>query len=326
MRNINRNAGYRFVMILVILALFVVFPVTGRLEQAPKLKVAVLAGVTGLAMLPMVAETPIGDAYFQFEIFRSPDPVLGKLITGEIDIAGLPTNAAAILYNKGVGIQLTSIIGWGVMYVVGKNGAVKDWKDLKEKEVYVASKGAVSDLLFQYLCMKNGLKSEDVKIQYVANAAELAQLAAVGKVALAALPEPWVTTAMEKNEELKVLLDYQREWQRVEKQEKTYPQTCVVVRKETALKYPEKVKEFLKRLEEGILWVNSDPETAGPLAEKYLQVPATVLPKALDRCNLKYADGFKTQKEVDQFLQRLLELAPEAVGGKIPDAKFYYQP
>lgn len=297
------------------------------MEPASKLRVGVLSGVTGLAMLQMVSEQMKFDFPVSYEIFRSPEPVVGKLVTGEIDIAGLPTNTAAILYNKGVGLGLTSVIGWGVMYVVGRDAKVKLWKDLKGKEVYVASKGAVSDLLFQYLCLKNGLKpDQDLKIQYVANAAELAQLVGAGKVDFAAIPEPWVSAALDKNPDLKVLLDYQREWQRVEKLDATYPQTCMVIRRETAQTYPDEVKQFEAQIRKGIEWVNAGAEITGLMAEKYLQIPAAVLPKALNRLNLKYVDSRKASTDVDRFLQRLFSVAPEAVGGKIPDAKFYFEP
>lgn len=289
-------------------------------------KIATFAGTTGLAMVKLMEGDAIAGLPCNYQVFKNPDPVLGKLIAGELDLAGLPTNMAAILYNKGVEIEVLSIIGWGVMYVVSSDPAIKDWSDLKGKEIYVSSKGAVSDLLFQYLASKNGLSGEDLKIQYVASAVEIAQLTAAGKAAITVLPEPWVTEVLEKNPRVKVALDCQKEWKRVEKRGLTYPQTCVVVRKKFAREHPEFVKEFRKELAKSIKWLGRKPEEGGVLAEKYVQVPAVAVQKGWSRCNLKYADAFKVRTEIDLFLERLGQFAKDAVGGKTPDEGFYYRP
>lgn len=302
-------------------------PMIGMANTPGTMRVASLTGNVGLAMVKIMEQPILDKVTVNFEIFQSPDPVLGKLITGEVDAAGLPTNVAAMLYNKKVDIQVAAIIGWGVMYVVSGDPKIKDWQDLKGKEVYVASKGAVSDLLFQYLVSKNGLKpNSDLKIQYLASAVEIAQLASAGKITSAAIPEPWATEALLKNPQLRVALDFQQEWKRVERQGLTYPQTCIVVRKKFAQEHPALVQQFLKRLSQSISWGNQNPKEAGVLAEKYIQIPAITAEKGMKRSNLKYLDAYKVKVEVKQFLQRLVEFAPEAVGGKVPDEAFFYQP
>ncbi len=296
-------------------------------ESDEKIRVASLTGNVGLAMVQMMDYPQISEVTVGFEVYKSPEPILGKLVTGEIDIAGLPTNAGAILYNKGADVQLAAIIGWGVMYVVGSDASVKRWRDLKGKEVYVASKGAVSDILFRYLVTRNGLDpARDLKIQYLANAAEIAQLTAAGRVSLAAIPEPWVTETLLKNPQIKIVLDYQKEWQRVEKHGSTYPQTCIVIRRKYAREHPELIHQFLNELKQSIGWANRNPKEAGILAEKYVQIPAGTAATGMKRCNLKYQDAYKAKDEVNKFLQRLTEYAPEATGGKLPDDGFFYQP
>ncbi len=287
------------------------------------MKVGTLSGPTGLAMVKLLDET--GGA--ELEVFKSPDLVVGKLVTGELDAAALPMNLAAVLYNKGADLKVASVFGWGVMYVVSSDSKLKHWKDLKGKEVYVASKGAVSDLLLRYLSSKNGLNLEtELKIQYSASPVEVAQLLIAGKIQTAVLPEPWVTQVMLKNSKLKIRLDYQKEWQRLERQGLTYPQSCLVVRGKYAAEHPEAVKGLLKDLQRSIGWVQAHRKEAGSLAEKYVQIAPETVVQGLSRCNLKYTEAFKVRRAVDLFLQRLLEYAPEAVGGRLPDENFYYQP
>jgi NitT/TauT family transport system substrate-binding protein len=299
---------------------------SGSGEEAPPVRIAGLSGVSGLAMVKLIDEPAIGGRPITHSIFKSPDLLTGKLITGEVDIAALPINNAAILYNKGVPVQIASVIGWGVMYLIG-DVKVKDWSDLKGQTVLAPAKGAVPDLLFRYLLVKNGLNPEvDLTIQYVGSPVELTQLTAAGAASLAVLPEPWVTQVIEKNQKVQVLLDFQQEWQRIEKQGQTYPQTCIVVNRKFAAANREFIRSYLRELEGAMEWLNQNPEPAGILAEKHVQISATAVRKGLVRCNLRFADAIKVRPEIDRFLLRLSELAPNAIGGKLPDEKFYYQP
>jgi NitT/TauT family transport system substrate-binding protein len=296
-------------------------------ENPAPVRVTALAGNIGLAMVYMMDRPSALKVPASFEVMKSPDLAVGKLIAGETDIAGLPVSTAAMLYNKGVGIEVAAIIGWGLMYVVSSDKTIHNWKDLKGKEIYVSAKGAISDILLRYLITKNGLDPEkDVQIQYIASSVEIAQLVAAGKITLAAIPEPWVSEVLEKNNQLKVILDFQKEWQRVEKQGTTYPQTCIVVRKQFAKEHPESLRNFLTELDHSIAWTNGNPKQAGLLAEKYVQISALSVEKGLKRTHLKYDEAFKYRKVIESFLGRLVGFAPDSVGGKVPDQGFYYQP
>ncbi len=291
-----------------------------------KVKVAALTGITGLAMVDMMNQTA-GESLYDFSVLKSPELAVGKLITGEADLAGLPTNVAAILYNRDTNFQLAAIIGWGVMYLVGEDASIKTWKDLQGREVYVASKGAVSDLLLQYLISRNGLDpATDVTIHYQSSASEIAQLMAAGKNALAALPEPWATMVLERNPRLKIVLDYQSEWERIEASGRTYPQTCIMVSKQFLRTHPRIFRRVLNDMEKSIGWVNINPEAAGKLAEQYLRIPAQAVKKGITRCNLKYVPAVIARREIELFFARLHDFAPGAIGGNLPDARFYYQP
>lgn len=287
-------------------------------------RVAALSGIVGLAMLKTMQDSVHRDAPYDFEVFRTPDLAAAKLITGETDIAGLPTNMASILYNRGVEIQIAAIIGWGVLYVVGTDPLVEKWTDLKGKEIFVPGKAAVSDILFRYFLSRSGLDPErDVKIMYLASPVEASHLAAAGRISLAVLPEPWVTELLGKNPAFKVALDFQETWQRLEEREFFYPQTCIAVRKSFAQERPEALKRFLEDLEESILWLRNNPHAGGRLAEERIQISYSSVVKGLGRTNLQYTGAREAKEEIHLFLQRLFEYAPQAIGGKMPDEGFY---
>ncbi len=305
--------------------LLVVLSGAGMSQPKTMVRVAGLSGVSGLAMVKLIEEPEISGWPVSHSIWKSPDLLIGKIITGDVDLAALPINTATILYNKGVPIQVAAVIGWGVMYLIG-DAEVNGWADLKGKVILAPAKGAVPDLLLRYLLKRNDINQDkDLTIRYVGSPVELARLSASG-VSLAVLPEPWVTEVMERNPKIKVLLDFQREWQRVERQGQTYPQTCIVVNQKFAASSPEFVDQYLQKLNQAIEWLNKNTDQAGVLAEKYVQISANAVQKGLPRCNLHFESARNARPEIDRFLLRLSEFAPEAIGGKLPDEKIYYQP
>ena len=316
------NRRRKLLSFILIAMFFTALP--GQATEAP-LRVGTLAGVSGLAMVKMMAE-PDAASRYRFNVYKSPELLTAHVIAGEVDLAALPVNSAALLYNKEVPIHLTSVIGWGVMYLVSGDRSLGSWPALKGKEIHIAGKGAVSDLIFRYLALKNGLEDgRDYRIQYLAPA-ELAQFAAAGRAPYAVLPEPWVTEALQRNPRLKVALDLQEEWKRIEEGRFTYPQTVLIARQSLLRSDSSRVAAFEKELDAGIRWLNLNPKQGGVLAEKSIQVSAVAVREGIKRCNLSYLKAAEARSQIMTFLERLGTMAPEAIGGKLPDAGFIYQP
>ena len=80
--------------------------------------VAALNGPTGMGMVQLMDMT---DKY-AVETYQSPTDITAKLVKGEVDVAALPSNMAAVLYNKTEG-QVTAIspIALGVLHILGNN-------------------------------------------------------------------------------------------------------------------------------------------------------------------------------------------------------------
>ena len=94
---------------------------TARPAEKTALRLGLLAGPTGMGgarLLQEAAEGKTVNAY-QHTIFNAPDEVTAKLISGELDIAAVPTNLAAVLYKKTQGgIQLLALNTLGVLHLV----------------------------------------------------------------------------------------------------------------------------------------------------------------------------------------------------------------
>lgn len=312
-----------------ILALVVASPLpTVNKAAETSINVMVLSGTTGLSLVKLLEEQPAiaPGVTFNYTVIKSPDQMSAKIIAGEADIAAVPTNLAAILYNRGIPVQLAAITNWGVMYVVGHDPTIASWADLKGKEIGVTGKGSTPDLLFRYFLEANGIDPErDVRIQYYASPAELTQLVIADKVRLATLPEPWVTEALARNTALSVLLDYQKEWARLEKRDVSYPQSALVVRSQLVKEKAAVVRAFLNAAADSSAWVVNNPGAAGSLAEKHLFISAAAATEAIPRCNLRFDEAHQVQAEIEYFLAKLHSFQPQSIGGKLPDEGFYLQ-
>ena len=87
------------------------------------LRVAGLKGPTTMGLVNLLAMEKNGTASqnYDLQLYGAADEVVPKLIKGEVDIAAIPANLAATLYQKtSGGIQVMAVNTLGVLYVVEK--------------------------------------------------------------------------------------------------------------------------------------------------------------------------------------------------------------
>ena len=92
-------------------------------EMTQPVKIAALNGPTGMGMVQLMDQT---DKY-EITVYQAPSDAAAKIINGEVDVAAVPSNMAAIIYNKTEGqIQAISPITMGVIYIVGNDTDIKE--------------------------------------------------------------------------------------------------------------------------------------------------------------------------------------------------------
>ncbi len=293
---LNKMKKILFVLLLII-SIMPCFAQAVKEDSTSTVKLGVMQGPTGFS------SSALGDIA-QIEVYPSPNEAVAKLIKGELDMIALPANAAANLYNKGVGIKVLAIIGEGMLSVVGTN---KNAKTLS-----VPGTGGTPDH------MATLLYPEYEKEYSVTAPAQLAQLLIAGKVELAILPEPFVTMVMSKNPNIKVISNVQERWAELTGQ-KQYPMSVLIVKDTFAQEHPiliQKVKEAYKNSIETIL---NDPTTAGQKIEELGIMKAEMATPALENCALIFKEGNEAKEELVSYYTTLLTLAPDAIGGNLPD-------
>ena len=281
-------------------------------------RVYTLNGTTGFGMAGMIADAKPD---YSFTVETDPSVVTAALVSGDCDIAALPTNAAAALYNKTEGkVQVLALNTRGVLYLVTDGTEkIESMQDLNGKTVYAPAQNP--SFIFAALCSKYGIEL-DIDTSY-AQPAELNTAVAAGQVALAVLPEPMVTVAKSQNQNLVVALDLTAEWDKV-MEPGSLVQGCVVVRRDFAEQNPDAVKDFLTDYEASVRLLSEDVETAAAKIEAAgIFAKAAVAAKAIPNCNVCFVTGEDMQRELGAFLEVMLEKAPQSIGGKLPGEDFY---
>lgn len=297
-------------------------------EPAVTAKVAALKGPTSMGMVKMMADQKDAkEKNYEFTIGSSPDEIAPKFLKGEFDIVALPSNLASILYNKSQGkVQVLAINTLGILYLMENGDTVKSIEDLKGKTVYSSGKGAVPEYAFNYILKANGLNPDtDLRIEYKSEHTEALAALLNDKSSLAVLPQPFATVASLKNKGLRPALDLTKEWDKASKNAKSTMITgVVVVNKDFAAKYPEKIKKFMADYKASIDYTNTNVDDAAKLIEENNIVPAAVAKKAIPQCNITYIDGSDMKDKLSGYLQVLFEANPKSIGGKMPADDFYY--
>lgn len=303
---------------------------SGAPEKTGKtLRVAALKGPTAMGMVKLMDDAANGVTAndYQFTLAGSPDEIVGSIIQGEFDIAAVPTNLAATLYNKTQGkIQLMALNTLGVLYVVEAGDTIQSIGDLAGRTVYSTGKGSTPEFALNYVLEQNGLAGQ-VPVEYKTEHAELAALLSQGQAEVALLPQPFVTTALAQNDKLRVALDLTQEWDKAAQGASQLTMGCIIAQRSFLEENAAAAAAFLAEYEASVAFV-TDPANLDAAAA--LVVREGILPKepvakaALPHCAITFISGEEMKKTASGFLKVLCDADPKAVGGALPDEGLYY--
>lgn len=321
------------ILLLLLAAVLLLLPACGATAKGMSaegpVRIAGLKGPTTMGLVNLLDMEQQGTAALDYDLqlYGTADEIVPGLIKGELDMAAIPANLAAALYQKTKGgIQVMAVNTLGVLYVVEKGDTVHSMADLAGRTILSTGKGTTPEYLLRYLLEKNGLDPDkDVKIQYCSEATEVtAQMAAAQKDAIAVLPQPYVTAAGMKDPSLRVALDLTAEWDKVSDSQLVTGVT--VVRTQYAQEHPDVVEAFLQEYAQSVRTANTDLDRTAALCEQQgVVAKAAIAKKALPACNIVCRTGDEMQKDVSAYLSVLCAADPAAVGGKLPDEGFYWK-
>lgn len=294
--------------------------------QTDAVRVVSLKGPTAMGLAKLSADE--GDSgKYQFALAASPDEITPQLVQGNVDIAAVPANLAAVLYNKTEGqVRVLAVNTLGVLYIVENGDSVKSVEDLRGKTIYASGKGATPEYALNHVLAANGIDPQtDVTIEWKSEHTECAAALATAENAIAMLPQPFVTTAQAKNDKIRVALDLNELWESSSLDAGGLITGVAVARAEFVDANPEKVAEFLDEYKSSVEFTKTNvAETAQIIVDSGILPSVEIAQKALPQCSITFIEGGEMKQKLSGYLKVLFEQNPQSVGGAAPDDAFYF--
>lgn len=293
---------------------------------AVDMSVAYMTGPTGVGMAKLNADSDakLTANNYTFTVAAAATDITAKFLKGEINIASVPTNVAATLYNKSEGkVRMLAVNTNGVLSILEKGETIKSIADLKGKTIYSTGQGQNPEYILNYILTENGINpATDVTINFVSSDDLKAKLIS-GEAEIAMAPEPLATAVMVQNQELNRVLSINDEWSKVS--DTTLMMGCVIALDSYIEANPKAVEKFLEEYEASIKFATTNIDEAATYCETYGIAPkAAIAKKSIPICNLCYVTGDDMKTNVNGYFNVLFNADPTSIGGKLPADDLYY--
>ena len=269
-------------------------------QETTTLKVLVPKGAPALALTTSMTEKEE-----EYSLVDGTDLLTTEFAkeNGDYDLVVAPINLGAKLIQDGkTSYRLAGVVTWGNLYLVAD-------KNLAETDIVTAfGQGAVPDRVMQRIFQAMGYQNNieyfpsvtDVQAQMLSNQADVALMAEPAASAT-------IAKAKQQERELKIILDFQKEWKNISGTE-GYPQAALFVREASYQKYSKQIDALLQSYVKASEAQNADPEILRSkietLTPEYLGVPsADMAIKTYPRQNIRFVLAKDATADIKAFLE-----------------------
>ena len=315
-------------LFLVLLTALSFFVSCSKNDDKQKISVGYLAGPTGMGLAKLIDLTPKDSEKYAFLPYTDPNNAIPDLISGTIDMACMPTNAAANLYNKGKDISVIAVNTLGSLYVIAdKNTNIKNISDLEGKTVHASVPGSTTKPILDFILKENGV-SASVVVESQTHEDLIKEVKNSNGTMIAVLPEPKVSATLMQTSNYEVKLNLSEEWSKISDQ--PLAMGCIVARNDFLKAHPTAVSSFLKDYKASVDYI-AKADNRQQAAQVIVQLG--IIPKLpLATSALKNLEGsfvlitgHEMKTTLSKFYDVLLSSSPESIGGKKPLRDFYYE-
>ncbi len=304
-------------------------------ERLPRLVLSGPAASVSVPLIHMVETGALNDVAdsIEFQPWKDPDQLRVMVLGKKADFVAMPTNVAANLHARGVGLRLLNVSTWGVLWIVSRDANARSLADFKGKEIAMPFRADMPDIVFSLLAEKQGLDPrKDFALRYVASPLDAMQLLVTRRVDHALLAEPAVSMALRKTRSFPVSLvapelhrsvDLQQEWGRLLKREARMPQAGVAAVGRAATDDALQ-KRVATAYAASLAWCNRNALKCGEMVARRIDLlsPEAVA-DGITAGQMRAVSAAAARPELEFFLGQLHARNPALVGGKLPDDSFY---
>lgn len=252
--------------------------------------------------------------------WETADTLLAQIQKKQAQFIALPLNMGANLYAKGMPLQLIQVNTFGSMFLVSTDDKVQKLEDLAHQTIFVPSQGGPPDILTNYLIAQNNIPG--VKLSFV-NLSEIGQQLASGAIQHVVIPEPLLSIVQANLQtDLHIAINFEEVWQK--QFSKKLPQTGIFVNKAWASSNQHAIKQFQALSEQAITDLYQQPDVSLPLLSNFFKSNEKIMKSALTNSSLHFQTAQQARNETEAYFKILLEIAPDSIGGALPNEDFYY--
>lgn len=270
---------------------------------------------------------PLADTV-SFRSWRSPDELRAGLTSQTMDIFILPTQTAANLHNRGLGVRLLNVLTNGLLHMVSADKSLTTISALRGRSISVPFRNDTPEVIFRRLLQFHGLNPEkDLSVSFSGTAVEAVQLLATGRTDAALLPEPMATLALSVSgvvtRDLFRAIDIQQAWHAATGLHARLPQAGVGVTDRFLANHASAVEALHAGLVTAAASVNADPARAAADSTRELWVPAGIIEKSIPFSNLVAERARDARPTLEAVFQSVAEFDHKIIGGALPSPDFY---
>jgi NitT/TauT family transport system substrate-binding protein len=305
-----------------------------------QLKIGYLNGPTGMGMAKLIHDNGGVSGNEKYTFTATTAELVGAAVaSGVFDIACMPTNAAATLYNTNSSIEILAVNCLNSIYVItDKNTTLTSFSDLEGKTIYTCKGGTPAPILNALLAAYgiNATVSYEFDGKTIAKPEDLPAVitAKNGAPAIVVAPEPIITSASlalkkdtANDNEYSVDIDLGAVWK--DKFNTDITMGCIVANKDTVKNHKSAINAFLTEYKASIEYIgNSDniENSSAYVVDAGIMAAAPAAKTALANLNkggyIAYLDG----NDMKAALEKVYEaFGMKLIGNKMPDDGFYYE-
>lgn len=265
----------------------------------------------------------------EFRAWRNPDEMRAGLTSGAMQAVVVPTQVAANLFNRGLGVRLVNVMTDGLLYVVANDTALTTIESLRGRKIAVPFRNDTPEFVFRRILKAKGMApGNDLAVETTGTPIEAIQLLLAGRLDAALVPEPAATAAIVRGKlagkPIARVMDIQTMWAEMTGAGKgTLPQAGLAVTAALHDQHPVLVARLHERLAEAAAAVVAAPAVAASNAAAPLELPWPIIEQSIPWSNLVCRRAVDARPALEVMFATIAEADISLLGGRLPAHEFY---
>lgn len=254
---------------------------------------------------------------YTIDIVNGPDPLIAAFGSASHDAIIAPTNLGAKLFQSKEDYKLAAILVWGNYHLVSTSFVNLTLNDLQGKDVVIFGRNQTSDIIMKHILESYAIVANITYVDSVQSAAA-SYLADSTQIVMVAEPSLSKIKALIPST---VSLDLQSIYADLH-EGSSYPQAALFVHQSMSHR---DVSHLIDSLDQSIDWVNEKSEEVCQKGVEFGIIDdETMFMNAIEGSHLSLKTPNESLDSIHIYLNLILDLNPNLIGGQIPTDAFYW--